>query len=161
MKTVAQLTQHSRPQVGQRTILPHPDPLPLGEGTAIAPRNCFITCPANAGAGYSKNRTAILPLLAGEGRGEGETPDHGRASAALGRFADAARIPCLAMILLAGCAVGPDYQRPALYPPGEYRTAASDTNAPAGTNSFADLGWWAVFQDPQLTAYIGDALTNN
>ena len=36
-----------------------------------------------------------------------------------------------------------------------------DTNAPPGTNSFADLGWWEVFQDPQLTAYIGEALTNN
>ena len=45
--------------------------------------------------------------------------------------------------------------------PAAYRTAASDTNAPAGTNSFADLGWWQVFQDPQLTAYIGEALTNN
>ena len=32
---------------------------------------------------------------------------------------------------------------------------------PAGASSFADLGWWNVFQDPQLTAYIGEALTNN
>ena len=56
--------------------------------------------------------------------------------------------------------------RPGLQAPGggragAYRRAASDTNAPAGTNSFADLGWWEVFQDPQLTAYIGEALTNN
>ena len=62
---------------------------------------------------------------------------------------------------LAGCAVGPDYKRPAVDAPAAYRTAASDTNAPAGTNSFADLGWWQVFQDPQLTAYIAEALTNN
>ncbi len=161
MKTVAQQTQHRRLQVEHRTILPHPDPLPLGEGTAIALRNCFTSCPANADAGYSKNRTAILPPPAGEGRGEGETPDHGRASATFGRFAVAARILCLAMILLAGCAVGPDYQRPAVEAPAAYRTAASDTNASVGTNTFADLGWWAVFQDPQLSAYIGDALTNN
>ena len=51
---------------------------------------------------------------------------------------------------LAGCAVGPNYKRPAVDTPAAYRTAASDTNAPAGTNSFADLGWWQVFQDPQL-----------
>ena len=38
---------------------------------------------------------------------------------------------------------------------------AADTNAPAGTNSFADLGWWQVFQDPQLSAYLSEALTNN
>jgi len=67
----------------------------------------------------------------------------------------------LLLAALAGCAVGPDYKRPAVDGPAAYRTAASDTNAHAGTNTFADLGWWAVFQDPQLTAYIGDALTNN
>lgn len=45
--------------------------------------------------------------------------------------------------------------------PAAYRTSTAETNAPAGTNSFADLGWWQVFQDPQLTAYIGESLTNN
>jgi NodT family efflux transporter outer membrane factor (OMF) lipoprotein len=64
-------------------------------------------------------------------------------------------------LLATSCAVGPNYKRPALNAPADYRTAASATNAPAGTNTFADLGWWSVFQDPQLAAYIGDALTNN
>jgi multidrug efflux system outer membrane protein len=45
--------------------------------------------------------------------------------------------------------------------PTSFRTAASDTNAPAGTNNFADLGWWKVFQDPQLTSYLSEALSNN
>ena len=63
---------------------------------------------------------------------------------------------------LAGCAVGPDYKRPSADAPAAYLTAASDTNAaPAGRNSFADLDWWKVFQDPQLTAYLDEALTNN
>ena len=70
-------------------------------------------------------------------------------------------LPLILVAVFAGCAVGPDYKRPAVDAPNSYRTAASDTNAPAGTNSFADLGWWSVFQDPQLTAYISDALTNN
>ncbi len=70
-------------------------------------------------------------------------------------------VVCWGMALLGGCAVGPNYQRPAMDAPAAYRTASSDTNAPAGTNAFSDLGWWAVFQDPQLTAYVGDALTNN
>lgn len=67
------------------------------------------------------------------------------------------------LALLAGCAVGPDYERPAVNTPAGYRTASPDTNtnAPAGTNSFADLGWWQVFQDPQLTTYVSEALTNN
>jgi len=62
---------------------------------------------------------------------------------------------------LAGCTVGPDYKRPAVDRPGAYRQAASDTNNPAGTNSFADLGWWETFKDAQLNAYLAEALTNS
>jgi len=65
-------------------------------------------------------------------------------------------------LMLAGCAVGPDYQRPEVNAPEAFRRAASDTNAPSGgTNTFADLGWWDVFRDPQLTAYVTEAVTNN
>lgn len=67
----------------------------------------------------------------------------------------------LSLALLAGCAVGPDYKRPAVESPSGFRRAATDTNAPSGTNSFADLGWWETFQDPQLTAYLAEALTNS
>jgi outer membrane protein, multidrug efflux system len=67
----------------------------------------------------------------------------------------------LVLVLLAGCAVGPDYHRPAANEPAAYRTSTSDTNVPAGTNTFADLGWWQVFHDPQLDAYLTEALTNN
>jgi multidrug efflux system outer membrane protein len=70
-------------------------------------------------------------------------------------------IVVLVSALLAGCAVGPDYKRPAVESPGEFRRAATDTNAPSGGNSFADLGWWETFKDPQLTAYIAEALTNS
>ncbi len=64
-------------------------------------------------------------------------------------------------VLLAGCAVGPNYKRPTVDTPAAYRTAGSDTNAASGTNSFADLGWWNVYDDPQLRAYIAEALTNS
>ena len=62
---------------------------------------------------------------------------------------------------LAGCAVGPDYKRPTVDTPPDFRTSASGTNAPAGAGAFADLGWWEAFQDPRLTACISEALTNN
>jgi multidrug efflux system outer membrane protein len=65
------------------------------------------------------------------------------------------------LCLLAGCAVGPNYERPAVDTPGAFRTAASDTNAAAGLNSFGDLGWWETFDDAQLTAYLSEALTNS
>lgn len=67
----------------------------------------------------------------------------------------------VAVLLLAGCKVGPNYQRPAVDTPGTYRRAASDTNATTGTNSIGDLGWWSVYDDPQMRAYIAEALTNN
>ena len=49
------------------------------------------------------------------------------------------------VILLGGCAVGPNYKRPAIESPANYRFAASFT-----TNSLADLPWWQVFKDPIL-----------
>jgi len=65
------------------------------------------------------------------------------------------------MTVLAGCAVGPNYRRPALDTPTSYRRAASDQRDLAGTNSLGNLAWWQVMNDPQLQAYIAEALTNS
>ena len=62
----------------------------------------------------------------------------------------------VALLALTSCAVGPDYKRPAVDAPGNFRFAGS----PA-TNSIADLPWWQVFNDPILTNHIHAALTNN
>ena len=43
---------------------------------------------------------------------------------------------------LAGCAVGPDYQRPALDTPATFRASATETADLSATNSLANLGWW-------------------
>jgi outer membrane protein, multidrug efflux system len=81
------------------------------------------------------------------------------------RISSAASLASVLLVVLiaalAGCAVGPDYKRPSVDTPAAYRTSTAETNVPAGPSSFADLGWWQVFQDPQLTAYLGEALTNN
>jgi outer membrane protein TolC len=58
--------------------------------------------------------------------------------------------------LVAGCAVGPNYKRPA----GRFARVFRDDNAPTNT-SFADLDWWQVYQDDTLQALIREALTNN
>ena len=80
----------------------------------------------------------------------------------ISRSAPTPRVLFLVLVaVLAGCAVGPDYKRPAVDSPGTYRRASSDTNAPSASGSFADLGWWEIFKDPQLSAYLGEALTNN
>ncbi len=58
--------------------------------------------------------------------------------------------------LLGGCKVGPNYKRPAVETPGNYRFALTQT-----TNSLAELPWWQVFKDPTLQDLIRAALTNN
>ncbi|HEY3855579.1 MAG TPA: efflux transporter outer membrane subunit [Verrucomicrobiae bacterium] len=61
----------------------------------------------------------------------------------------------LIVLLLAGCAVGPTYKRPAVNSPTTFRNAGSDTN------SLGDLPWWQLFQDPVLKNLIQTSLTNN
>ncbi|MFT5824937.1 MAG: multidrug efflux system outer membrane protein [Yoonia sp.] len=64
-------------------------------------------------------------------------------------------------LLLGGCAVGPDFQQPNLVPPAAFHsTAKASTNTRSDT-SFADLKWQDVFKDPQLSAYIEEALIAN
>lgn len=61
-----------------------------------------------------------------------------------------------AMAWLAGCAVGPNYHRPAIDAPATFRSENAATNGP-----FAELAWWQVYQDATLQALIREALTNN
>jgi multidrug efflux system outer membrane protein len=58
---------------------------------------------------------------------------------------------------LAGCMMGPDYVRPDVATPPEYR----DGPKPAEAASIADLPWWEVFGDPALIALVDEALQNN
>jgi multidrug efflux system outer membrane protein len=60
------------------------------------------------------------------------------------------------MVFFSGCAVGPNYQRPAVNAPEGFRFAANPT-----TNSLGDLPWWRVFKDPILQDLIRTAITNN
>jgi multidrug efflux system outer membrane protein len=58
--------------------------------------------------------------------------------------------------LFNGCAVGPNYKRPAIQSPSTFRGDASPTNT-----SFGDLDWWHIYQDPTLQGLIREAFTNN
>ncbi len=70
-------------------------------------------------------------------------------------------IGLLAIATVAGCAVGPGYRRPDAEVPSGYRSATGESPGGSGTNSLGDAGWWQVMKDPQLHAYISEALTNN
>src|SRR5438445_7662779 len=64
-----------------------------------------------------------------------------------------AAIPAL---LVMACALGPDYHRPETKVPAAFRFEPTPT-----TESFADQGWWQVYQDPTLQSLIREALDNN
>ena len=67
----------------------------------------------------------------------------------------------LAMSLVGGCMVGPNYHRPTVQSPAAYRDVADNPQAQAAAASYADLPWWQVFQDPQLQELIRTALKQN
>lgn len=65
------------------------------------------------------------------------------------------RIPIFVVLLLAGCAVGPDYERPKVDAPPQYRfedMQARDT---------ANTAWWTQFGDKELVRLVGIALAEN
>jgi multidrug efflux system outer membrane protein len=61
----------------------------------------------------------------------------------------------MAALLLAGCAIGPNYERPDAAAPQAYRDQAG-----SGPGSAADLAWWELYRDPRLTDLIRAALLN-
>ena len=71
-------------------------------------------------------------------------------------------VPVLALMLLSGCAVGPDYQRPeaAIIPdayvgPGQdWKIADPQAHVPRGN-------WWEIFGDPELNQLEADAMAAN
>jgi len=63
--------------------------------------------------------------------------------------------------VLAGCMVGPNYHRPAISTPTTYRDLSGNSQLQAQAQSYADLPWWQVFQDPQLQELIRTALKQN
>ncbi len=57
--------------------------------------------------------------------------------------------------VIAGCAVGPDYKRPAVETPGSFRYAAQESAETANTE------WWRQFGDPVLDQLIAEGLANS
>ena len=63
-------------------------------------------------------------------------------------------ILCLSL-LLSGCAVGPDYERPMVATPDAWRIT------PAEAADTANTAWWEQFRDPVLADLINTALLEN
>jgi multidrug efflux system outer membrane protein len=60
-------------------------------------------------------------------------------------------------LVLAGCAIGPNYRRPETASPDAFR----GQEGPAEAASLADLPWWELFRDPVLQGLIQQALTDD
>ena len=58
-------------------------------------------------------------------------------------------------IIMAGCMIGPNYQRPAVDKPDAYRYAVKEAQ------DTSNLSWWRQFQDPVLDDLINESLANN
>lgn len=58
---------------------------------------------------------------------------------------------------LTGCALGPNYKRPAIDAPENFRSALTPTEQV----SLADLPWWRIFEDETLQQLIAEALEKN
>jgi NodT family efflux transporter outer membrane factor (OMF) lipoprotein len=81
-------------------------------------------------------------------------------------------LAALACVVIAGCAMGPDFKRPAApaadaYADQPLATTVTITNVGGGEAqrfaSGADIAgdWWTLFHSPQLNALIEQSLTNN
>ena len=64
-----------------------------------------------------------------------------------------------ALVLEAGCMMGPKYKRPTVDVPQEYRAPAPEQAAQA--SSLGNEQWWQVYQDPVLTQLIHTAVAQN
>src|SRR5215472_2458426 len=70
-------------------------------------------------------------------------------------------LACVLTLLSAGCAVGPNYKRPAVPAPPDYRGVPADQAGKSGAASFGDQKWWDAFQDEALRDLIQTALKQN
>ena len=66
-----------------------------------------------------------------------------------------------AAFLGCGCAVGPNYKRPAASVPDSYRGLTPEEAAKTQAASIGDQKWWEIFQDEQLRSLIRTALQQN
>ncbi|MBV8710105.1 MAG: efflux transporter outer membrane subunit [Acidobacteriaceae bacterium] len=66
-------------------------------------------------------------------------------------------LAALTLLCLTGCAVGPNYKRPTIQSPAQYRQPVPVT-APVSKDSLADLSWTNLFGDEVVTDLVRKAL---
>jgi NodT family efflux transporter outer membrane factor (OMF) lipoprotein len=82
----------------------------------------------------------------------------------LGARASGASPACIAvaaLLVLGGCAVGPDYQRPAVTTPQAYKEIPEGWKSAAPADGEQRGDWWRIFDDAQLDALMARLNTAN
>jgi multidrug efflux system outer membrane protein len=72
-----------------------------------------------------------------------------------------ASIAVVLLFCVCGCTVGPNYKRPDLSVPGDYRGLPHGPGAQAASETFAEMKLAAVFPDEVLQSLLKEALVNN
>jgi NodT family efflux transporter outer membrane factor (OMF) lipoprotein len=67
------------------------------------------------------------------------------------------RWTALALLLVGGCTVGPNYTRPAILTPKHY----AEADNPGGPTDSELARWWTAFGDPRLNELVNRALAQN
>ena len=151
----------------------HPEP-PYGVSCrSPRPRPSGIGSPAEGNA----SRSASLPSTAAEGSHPSEAHDIGAAPRTPRRAArrsakrwGALTAPLTSLTLLAGCAVGPRFVRPAAPAASAYTTPgtaprlASTAGGPSQSLAVGQkipADWWQLFHSSQLDAVVRQALARN
>jgi outer membrane protein, multidrug efflux system len=70
-------------------------------------------------------------------------------------------LPLLVAVVLAGCSVGPDFQKPESAAPPAWQTRDTVLTLDSTALAAADTGWWEMFGDTTLTSLIRTALQEN
>ena len=65
------------------------------------------------------------------------------------------------IVMLTGCAVGPDYKRPAVELPSAYPDAAPQTSGANAAPVAVSADWWTLYSDATLNDLVAATLQNN
>lgn len=77
------------------------------------------------------------------------------------RFSPAVLTVCCTLALLGGCAVGPDYQRPAMALPAAYKEIPSGWKLAAPADHLPRGDWWLIYRDPYLNDLAAQVRVSN
>ncbi len=140
---------------------------PAGQG-----HRCRCRCPSVDGyrrlrrhAGCHLHRhavhSALLQVAGARQANRSLAPRHERGGKSMISRPIIRLTPLAFALALSGCAIGPDYLRPASLLPAVFSEAKPAENVAVATNPAINPNWWTLFNDATLNNLVDQALTSN